>query len=219
MAAERRARIAQVVAHRPGLRSLLLDLDGPLAFRPGQFVSLLLPIREGQPPSTRAYSIASLPDTPGPIELCIDLVPNGPGSAYLFGLSVGAELTWTGPWGTFVLDRAPTEETVFVAEATGIAPLRSMLHRAARTTSRPFTLLYAHTDGLFRDELARLPHLTILDTTVAELEPSIRRRWIDGDARRDRHFFICGIGDRVHRLRDILRAAGYARRAVQYERW
>jgi ferredoxin-NADP reductase len=45
------------------------------------------------------------------------------------------------------------------------------------------------------------------------------RRWIDGDADRSRHFFICGVGAPVLALRDRLRAAGYARRAVQYERW
>jgi len=27
------------------------------------------------------------------------------------------------------------------------------------------------------------------------------------------------VGDIAHRLRDLLRAAGYARRAVQYEKW
>jgi ferredoxin-NADP reductase len=51
----------------------------------------------------------------------------------------------------------------------------------------------------------------LVDTTV--------RRWIEADTDRSRHFFICGVGALVPRLRDLLRAAGYARRAVQYERW
>jgi ferredoxin-NADP reductase len=45
------------------------------------------------------------------------------------------------------------------------------------------------------------------------------RRFVDGDADRSRHFFVCGVGAPVFALRDRLRAAGYARRAVQYERW
>ena len=40
-----------------------------------------------------------------------------------------------------------------------------------------------------------------------------------GDADRGRHFYICGVGMPVTQLRDLLRGAGYQRRAVQYEKW
>ena len=219
MAAEQRARIERIVEHRPGLRSLFLRTEGePLAFAPGQFVSLLLPTGP-RPPLTRAYSIASSPEQPGVLELCLDRVPGGLGSGHLFELAVGAEITWTGPWGTFSLSHAPDVEAVFVADGTGIAPVRQMLHRAAATARHPLHLLYAHDAGLFRDELGRLPHVTIADTSAEHLERDVRQRWIDADTRRDREFFVCGVGERVHRLRDLLRGAGYARRAVHYERW
>jgi ferredoxin-NADP reductase len=219
MAAERRAVISRIVAHHPRLRSLFLTLNAPgWTFRPGQFVSLQLPVGP-TPPLTRAYSIASSPEDPGPIELCLDHVPGGPGSSYLFGLAEGTELAWSGPWGTFALDAAPACETVFVAEGTGIAPLRPMLRRAAATTRHRLHLLYAPTHPLYRDELGNLPHLTVTDTTPARIEDVLHTTWIDRDHDRDRHFYLCGVGDRVHRMRDMLRAAGYARRAVQYERW
>ena len=35
----------------------------------------------------------------------------------------------------------------------------------------------------------------------------------------NRRFFICGVGSQVTFLRDVLRRAGYERRAVQYEKW
>ena len=44
-------------------------------------------------------------------------------------------------------------------------------------------------------------------------------RWVAGDADRTRHFYICGVGKGVIRLRDLLRGAGYERRAVHYEQW
>ena len=44
-------------------------------------------------------------------------------------------------------------------------------------------------------------------------------RWVGGDADRTRHFYICGVGKGVIRLRDLLRGAGYERRAVHYEQW
>jgi ferredoxin-NADP reductase len=54
---------------------------------------------------------------------------------------------------------------------------------------------------------------------AAAAEDEIRRRWLERDDDRTRQFFVCGVGDIVPRLRDLLRGAGYARRAVQYERW
>jgi len=53
----------------------------------------------------------------------------------------------------------------------------------------------------------------------ARLRDEVARRWVDGDADRCRRFFICGVGEIVPALRDLLRRAGYERRAVQYEKW
>jgi ferredoxin-NADP reductase len=42
---------------------------------------------------------------------------------------------------------------------------------------------------------------------------------VDADSDRTRHFYVCGVGKGVLRLRDLLRGAGYERRAVHYEQW
>ena len=47
----------------------------------------------------------------------------------------------------------------------------------------------------------------------------LKRRFVDADERRDRAFYLCGVGQGVIEQRDLLRKAGYARRAVLYERW
>jgi ferredoxin-NADP reductase len=44
-------------------------------------------------------------------------------------------------------------------------------------------------------------------------------RWVTDNADRTRHFYICGVGKGVIRLRDLLRGAGYERRSVHYEQW
>ena len=49
--------------------------------------------------------------------------------------------------------------------------------------------------------------------------PRCTARWIVADADRTRQFYICGVGDGVIQLRDLLRGSGYERRAVHYERW
>jgi ferredoxin-NADP reductase len=221
-APEQRGRLVRVIDHDPETRSLFIRPPAPLDFRPGQFVSCLLPV--GSERLTRPYTIASNPGEDD-LEICLDRV--GAGSTHLLGLPIGAEVTFTGPWGTFVLDRAPDSETVFIAAGTGIAPIRPMLHRAATSgPTRPLRLVHATRPGessLYRSELHALaraqPLLTLDYVASAELQEIVVRRWIEGDAERERRFFICGVGDIVPTLRDRLRAAGYERRAVQYERW
>jgi ferredoxin-NADP reductase len=222
--AEREARLARVVEHAPDTRSLFLRLPPGerLEFRPGQFVSCLLPVGE-RPPLIRPYSVASSPDD-DELELCLNLVPEGPGSHHLFRLMPGTVIRFTGPWGTFVLDRAPDAEAVFIADGTGIAPIRPMLRRALATARHRLHLLHG-IDGpaLYGDELTALARdqsiLTVEHVPSARLRDEVVRRWIDADGDRRRHFFVCGVGDIVRTLRDLLRRGGYERRAVQYEKW
>ena len=222
--AEREARLGRIVEHAPDTRSLFLRLpsDERLEFRPGQFVSCLLPVGE-RPPLIRPYSLASSPDD-DELELCLNLVPEGPGSHHLFRLMPGTVIRFTGPWGTFVLDRAPDAEAVFIADGTGIAPIRPMLRRALATARHRLHLLHG-IDGpaLYGDELTALARdqsiLTVEHVPSARLRDEVVRRWIDADDERRRHFFVCGVGDIVRTLRDLLRRGGYERRAVQYEKW
>jgi ferredoxin-NADP reductase len=217
MAEERTAILESVADHGADTRSLVLRIPGGLAFRPGQFVSCLLPI-DGER-IIRPYSIASDPEERERVELLLNLVPGGRGSRYLFDLAAGATLQLTGPWGTFVLDRAPDAEAVFVAIETGIAPIRPMVHRAVATATHPVTLLHATAHPLYRDELAALHALRVHYVDAALVEEAVRRRYLEADGDRSRRFFICGVGEVVPRLRDALRRGGYARRAVQYEKW
>src|SRR5690242_12192393 len=126
MAVELEGQISRIVEHGPGTRPLFARRPLP-AHRPGPFLLCLLPVRGAT--LGRPYPIASDPED-DQLELCLDLVPGGPGSRHLFGLAVGATVRFTGPWGTFVLDRAPDAEAVFVADGTGIAPIRPMIRRA-----------------------------------------------------------------------------------------
>jgi len=224
-APELTARLERVVDHGPETRSFFLRLAAPLAFRPGQFISCLLHVAGER--LTRPYSIASSPEEADCLELVVDRVPGGPGSHYLFTLPVGATIHYTGPWGTFILDEAPAAETVFIADGTGLAPIRPMLRRAlAGNPTHPLRLIHASvgvSTPLFREEMARLassePGFTVDYADSRALLDEVRRRWVASDADRSRHFFICGVGAIVPTLRDALRQAGYARRAVQYEKW
>ncbi|HET8580464.1 MAG TPA: FAD-binding oxidoreductase, partial [Nitrospiraceae bacterium] len=78
---------AQVVSVRslsPTVRELVLSpLERKIFFRPGQWVSLQLPVGE-HPPLVRAYSMAEPEASSGHLVLALDHVPNGVGSGYLF---------------------------------------------------------------------------------------------------------------------------------------
>ncbi len=229
--------IERIVEHTSDTRSFFFRpcLDHRLTFVPGQFLSLQLPV-DGKI-LTRPYSIASNPEGDGPLEICLNLVPGGLGSHYLFSLDVGDKVNFTGPWGTFVLDQPPAAECVFLAERVSIVPIRPMIHRAlAHNAKFPVRLLYStehERDLLYRDELqtwarqyARFvfdPILSHLSEREGELQSSFREyveeHYVKQDEDRSRYFYICGVGTLVTQLRDLLRGAGYQRRAVLYEKW
>lgn len=215
--AEYTARVLHVVEHGPALRSLFLERPPSLAFVPGQFLSFRLEV--GGQTLTKPYTIASAPEEPAHLEILFDRVPGGAGSTHLFARGPGDPLHCTGPWGAFALDRAPDAEAIFVAHGTGIAAIRPMLQRAARTASHPLHLVYGTRTPVYVDELRGLAGLDVTLVEPEALADVVRDRWIDADADRTRHFYVCGIGTIVPTLRDLLRGAGYARRAVQYEKW
>ena len=231
-----RVTLARIHEHHPGTQSMFLRLPAGerLTFTPGQFISCELPVGD-EAPLVRAYSLASNPEDPE-LEICVDLVAGGPGSTHLFQLEPGAEVAFTGPFGSFALAEPPVAPLVFVGEGTGIAPLRPMVRRALeRRGDQPIEVLqgarYEH-ELLYRDDFEtwaeahpRLRWEPVLRATEAEVGPSaaleelVIERFVRGDDDRSRRFWICGVGPMAGRLRDTLRTAGYQRRAVRAEQW
>jgi ferredoxin-NADP reductase len=202
-------------------------------YLPGMFISVSIPLNNET--RVRPYTIVSSPEDGESFEICFNRVPNGVGVAWLFDRVVGDVLTFTGPFGAFTLDRVPEQEMVFIAEGTAIAPIRPMIRRALAANRTPgISLLYAADRSdhiLYRHEIEALaaahPQFRF-DTIIASggpdsLYPVILdqadRRWVKGDAERGRQFYLCGVGRGVLKLRDLLRGAGYERRAVRYEQW
>jgi ferredoxin-NADP reductase len=231
------ATIEQIVDHAEDTRCFFLRLPDRAAFNftPGQFISIAIPLPNEN--RVRPYTLASSPEDDGPLEIVFNLVPGGAGSEYLFRRKVGDQLSFTGPFGMFTLDRAPEVETVFAAEGTAIAPIRPMLRRAlAVPPPAPLKLFHSarsRSELLYAPEFeaaaARCTNFTfepILTEPPAgwsgrrgQLLQRIRQLFVEGDQHRDRAFYLCGVGQGVIDLRDLLRKSGYARRAVQYERW
>ncbi|MGC1399806.1 ferredoxin--NADP reductase [Candidatus Binatus sp.] len=228
------ARVERIFDHASDTRSLFLSLTSGkhLRFLPGQFISITIPL--GDETRSRPYSVASDPEDRGPFEICFNRVEGGRGVAWLFDRRVGDTLDFSGPFGAFTIDRAPeVAELGFIAEGTAIAPIRSMLKRALASSSpSKIHLIYAAPDrehvlyAAELDEIARSAPNFSYETVIAHPEEISDRlfelaqaRWVTGDADRMRHFYVCGVGKGVIRLRDLLRGAGYERRSVHYEQW
>lgn len=138
---------------------LVVALDEPLAFLPGQYVNI-------QVPGTlhvRAYSFSSLP---GSLEgrFLIRNVPGGMMSQWLTQRArPGDRLTLSGPMGSFYL-RHGERPLLMLAGGTGLAPLLSMLHTLqTQGSQRPVMLLY----GVTRD--CDLVKTDALDTFIQQL--------------------------------------------------
>ena len=129
-----------VVSHRqltPTVFEIRFETNAPFTFVGGQFISIIIPgAGPGGRDLRRAYSIASGPAT-RPIELCVKLVENGPGTNYLNGLRDGSVFKGMVPYGDFVYQQRETEgvadrmhdrHVCFISTGTGIAPFRSMLY-------------------------------------------------------------------------------------------
>jgi ferredoxin-NADP reductase len=205
-----------------------------LAFTPGQFVSVLEKV-DGRE-ITRAYSIAS-PRGGNHFALCLNRIPDGLLSSYLFTLRPGEEVEMHEPLGYFTL-RHPGRHAVFVATGTGIAPFRSMLLDHLPRTQPKITLLFGtrHEHGLlYREDMERLAR----EFKTFRFLPTLTRpgeSWTGRTGRVQAHLdealalrtpeeivnidvYICGLREMVDDVRRELKRRGFDRNQIIYEKY
>jgi ferredoxin-NADP reductase len=111
--------------------------DEGFTFKPGQWVNFRFP--EGV---SRAYTIASAPERPQAVQLCVR-IGHGKGGEAVSRLKAGSEISVDGPYGSFLLPDDDQRDVVFLAGDTGIAPIRSIvLHMLAKKDPRRIFVLY-----------------------------------------------------------------------------
>jgi CDP-4-dehydro-6-deoxyglucose reductase, E3 len=110
----------------------------PISFTAGQYINILLDNGE-----RRAFSFANPPHENGMIELHVRRVPQGRFTGHVFeGMRAGDTLRFEGPLGSFVLNEG-TRPILFVAGATGFAPVKSIIEDAFhRGVQRPMRLYW-----------------------------------------------------------------------------
>jgi NAD(P)H-flavin reductase/ferredoxin len=135
-----RARIVALTRLADDVMQVRLAVLGerPLRFYAGQYINVLLD--DGQ---KRSFSFATAPHERDTIELHIRLVPGGRFTPHVFdGMKVGDIVEFEGPLGSFFLREDSDKPIIFVAGATGFAPVKSMLEHAFRSGIRREMVLY-----------------------------------------------------------------------------
>ncbi len=124
------------------LMHLALPEGQRIVFSAGQYINIVLP--DG---AKRAFSFASAPQAAGnpTIELHVRRIPGGRFTGQVFEtLREGDMLDFEGPLGRFTLSDDDSQRPIlFVAGATGFAPVKSILEDAfARGVKRPMQLYW-----------------------------------------------------------------------------
>jgi len=223
-------RVRAVVDETHDAKSVLFDVPAELAdafrYRPGQFVTLRLPIGGRHVP--RCYSMSSAPALDDALRVTVKRVAQGRGSNWVCdNLRPGDAVEVLPPAGVFT-PRALDGDLLLFAGGSGITPVYSILRSALVGGKGRIVLLYANRDErsvIFRNELqalagahpARLQVLHWLDSvqgvpSVAQLA-ELARPWREAEA------FICGPGPFMDAAQAALRAIDMPPDAIHVERF
>ncbi|GAB3627902.1 3-ketosteroid-9-alpha-hydroxylase [Pandoraea terrae] len=223
-------RVRDVVEETADAKSLVFDVPQDLAdtfhYRPGQFLTLRLPVEGRHVP--RCYSMSSAPSLDAAPRVTIKRVNGGRGSNWVCDrVRPGDTLEVMAPAGVFT-PRSLEGDFLLFAGGSGVTPVFSILRSVLANAAGRVCLIYANRDErsvIFRDTLRALAaehpgRLTVihwLDSvqgvpTVAQLA-ALARPWRDAQA------FICGPAAFMDGAVAALEAVDMAPERVHVERF
>ncbi len=135
------ARVERIerLAHDVMLLALRLPQGQTIAYEAGQYLNILL--EDG---ARRSYSFTAPSGSTDLVELHVRLMPGGRFTTRVFeSMRVGDTIAFEGPIGSFVLHEPSDKPLIFVAGATGFAPVKSLLEQSFRLgIQRPLYLYW-----------------------------------------------------------------------------
>jgi CDP-4-dehydro-6-deoxyglucose reductase, E3 len=125
----------------------------PIRYYAGQYLNVILP--DGD---QRSFSFATAPHENDLIELQIRLIPGGKFTTRVYNeMKVGDTVRFEGPLGSFFLREDSDKPIIFVAGATGFAPVKSMVEHAFHIGLKRKIILYWGVRSLSDLYLPELP--------------------------------------------------------------
>ncbi len=230
----RKGKVIRIEDHTYNTRRFWVEVPelSSFDFKPGQFVTLDLPIHEKVNKRLRSYSIASWPDGTKVFELLVVLAPEGLGSNYLFNsISVGSELSFRGAQGIFILPPVIERDIYLICTGTGIAPFRSMVQHMSlhKTPTKKIHLVFGcrrKEDLLYYDELKELENTL----TGFSYHPTLSREQWEGHhgyvhpiyldlckEKPDADFYLCGWKNMLDDAKKHLLELGYDKKHIHIE--
>lgn len=225
-----RLQVQDVVEETADTKSLVFDMPAGLRelfrYRPGQFLTLRLPVAGRQLP--RCYSMSSTPGLDEAPRVTIKRVREGRGSNWVCDqVRAGDWLEVAPPAGVFS-PRSLDGDFLLLAGGSGITPVFSILRAALQQGQGRITLVYANRDEhsvIFRDALrslalahpARLQVIHWLDSVQGVPSPAqlaeLARHSLAAQV------FICGPGPFMDAAVNALQTIGMPCERVHVERF
>ena len=218
------------------IRLLEIDLESPLRFWAGQYVDLTIPAAG----ITRAYSMASTPNTQTRLKFIIKKYGDGAFSAQLDGaLKPGDRMVAKGPYGTCFRREARPGPLLLIGGGSGMSPLWSILHDHLQSgEQRPVRFFYGartardlfYLDG-FAELAARTPDFRFIPA-LSHAEPgegwagetgyihdvvarTLRAEAFDGDV----DAYSCGPPPMIDAVLPVLQMAGVEPERIYFDKF
>lgn len=206
-----------------------------LEYISGQYLTLII-----NPKIKRQYSIATSPLlSKKNFSLIVDLKPQGSGTKYLSNLEKGAEISFIGQMGLFVLPENISSKLYFIATGTGIAPLKAMIETLVSKKvyiNKEMNLIFGTrtlNDIIYENIFNRYVGERKLSTYEIYISREKLKPYVKYNAGRvtdyvkslpklniqDAQFFLCGSGNMIKSVEGILKQKEISETNVFYERY
>lgn len=220
--------VTGVTEEAPDVRTFTFRSDAQTWFRykPGQFITLELPMAEG--PLMRTYTLSSSPSRPFSIAVTVKAQAGSVGTRWMFdNLRRGSRIKARGPAGDFTHHNHAAGKYLFVSAGSGVTPMMSMLRWLADCA--PWTDVAFVNCARRPEEIVFRKELELLGSSMPGLslgfmieERSSRESWFGHMGRIDavrlpllapdfheREVFCCGPDPFMRAVRGMLEAAGF----------
>lgn len=221
--------VVGVVDEAPQVKTFTFRAAGDCWFRykPGQFVTLELPVGDGEP-LFRTYTLASSPSRPYSVAVTVKAQEGSIGTRWMFDhLRPGMTIRAYGPNGHFTHVGHEADRYLFLSAGSGITPMMSMLRwmadLAPQTDVAFVTCARSPRDIVFRHELElldrQMPNLSLSFMVKGN---SLGESWFGHRGQishpmltmivpdlMEREIFCCGPESFMTLVQDFLRAAGF----------